>query len=431
MTTTGADSGSEGSWEDRAAELVDALATGIVRGWRRIAAFLVRRWHAFAPSLVAFQRRLNREVNVLPYVTARDAREAANVRQKDVVAALASRSDYRERPPMMGEMSSQAEPRESIGREISLQWELGDERRLLVGRAADVVEALVNDAALESRRSVASVLEQTQPVVTVRPLSRLLRAAQPELYGWRVVIHTTDPPFFQQGMAGLVKWLGIGVDVARRAPVEPQAACRCGEGQIGTVSGAQRRSDGRVYGITCAHVLSSQCHCAAWPMNSAGPHVGADAALLDSSFCFKFPGPDAELFDPESSSDWDRLIAEETTVLRIGGGRGNRRGVVVSEAPSFKNGDTLCRFPSVIIRPRKFRYGPVPWPLVRREFSRAGDSGSWIVESDANRWVGIVVCGTGGNTVAHQAKPLLDYFDRCFDDLTSVRSKSDALRAEK
>jgi hypothetical protein len=438
MTTAGADASARRSWRDRAAEFVYTLSTrvlsGLLRGWRRIGRFLARRWHALAPSLVAFQRRLHREVNVLPYVTARDAREAALVRQSAVVAALASRSDFSERPPVVNETSNQAhrhDPRDAVAREISLQWELGDERRLLAGRAADVVEALVNDAALESGRSVAAILEQTQPVVTVRPLSRLLRAAQPELYSWRVVIQTTDPPFFQRRMAGLAKWLGIGLDVARGAPVEPQAGCRRTDGQVGTVSGAQSRSDGRVYGITCAHVLSPECECAAWSQNSGASLSGADAALLTSSDCFRFPGPDARLFEPESHTDWDRLIAEETTVVRLGGGPGNRRGVVLSEAPSFKNGEALCRFPSLAIRPRKFRYGPVPWPLVRRAFSRSGDSGSWIVESNSNRWVGIVVCRTGGNTLAHQAKPLLDYFDRCLEDFAGVRSESDALRAEE
>jgi hypothetical protein len=220
------------------------------------------------------------------------------------------------------------------------------------------------------------------------------------------------------------------VDVARRGPIETQAACDCADGRLGTVSGALRRSNGRVYGITCAHVLADGCRCAAWLQESGGSLSGADAALVGISDCFAFPSPNASLFDPETDADWDRLIADEDTVIRLGGGAGNRQGVVVSETPAFKNGDRLCRFPSVTIRPRKYRYGPVPWPLVRRAFSRGGDSGSWIVESGRNRWVGIVVCRTSGNTIAHQAKPLLDYFDRCLRELAGESSATETLMGD-
>ena len=403
------------------AEISRRLVEG-VRFWRRsrIAQFVVRQWHRLAPLLVEVQRRFANEVNAVPYTTARDARETASIRQEGVAAALQGDDEVLvEVPPELSGWSPPArrDLRETATHAISLRWQLGDERLLLLARASDAVEVLIENEARANDTPVEWMLDRTQPVVTVQPLWRLLRRARPELYPWRIVILTTDPAFFRERMQKLAKWLGIGVDIAKSGPVRPQASCSQGGGRTGTVSGAVRRSDGRVYGVTCAHVLGASCSCAAWAANSDAAAAAADAALVSNGGCFGIPVEEGPSFEPADDGDSDRLIANETPVMRLGGGGGNRNGVVYAPTDRFSNGGRLCHFPSFIIRPRTWRYGFVPWPLVQRAFSRDGDSGSWVVEPSSSRWVGMVVCGVGGHTIAHQAHALVDYFDTCLRSL--------------
>jgi hypothetical protein len=239
-------------------------------------------------------------------------------------------------------------------------------------------------------------------------------------FPWRVVVACDEPDkvFVHFDNSEMREWLGVGVDfVSRRAtrkqtpderppesnpPTAAEAFGRCSvgnDGLEGTVGGAIEKG-GKVYGVTCRHVLSSRCGSIEWPTPPVRPvskeftYDCPDVAFirLDSG-CFDEPGHSrSEIAIPGTQSDLEEAVVRQTR-LRKWPQRDTMDGVVVTAVASgFKLGKHFYRGPHFEMTPYFVSRFGISFPVFRR-FSKGGDSGSWILEQTSQKWFGMIVGG--------------------------------------
>jgi hypothetical protein len=298
-----------------------------------------------------------------------------------------------------------------------LRWQAQAPELLLLSRVGDAVLAVLQARTLLERIAFAEVVDATNPVVSIRPLPRILRRLRPALFPWRVVVATTEPKRLCNELALLRGWSGIGVDVVAGKRVHALGACRPGGGE-GTVAGTLRDTRQRDLQLTCAHVVVRNCCSDVWRTNVQHLANGAsdepDAALLDPvTSCFSFPVASAREVSCATHKQLEEIVQTERPVSRIGGSHGGPQGRVRQApdklqspgaviAPTGLGG--LARFPMVTLtrHRRRFRFN-------RRPFSREGDSGSWVVDGPQQLWIGMIVSGDPDMSLALHADSLTRY----------------------
>jgi hypothetical protein len=99
------------------------------------------------------------------------------------------------------------------------------------------------------------------------------------------------------------------------------------------------------------------------------------------------------------------------------------QGVIRSRVSAFDLNGNLCRFPHLEV---------VPWNsgllrstrLFDRPFSKEGESGSWVFETNSGGWLGMVVGGDTDYfaTFVAEANPLVNYFECVLGQSRLLRS---------
>jgi hypothetical protein len=257
------------------------------------------------------------------------------------------------------------------------------------------------------------------PIVSIKPLPKLLARLRPQLFPWRVVVATRAPAALHEELARLGGWLGVGVDIVRGSRVEALGRCLADGGREGTVGGTVRDSSGRELRLTCAHVLAPDCLSVVWRPHRAGrPHESVcdepDAALLSANACLAGDCNHTVELQCATHAQLTELVRSGRPVRRIGGAHSGAQGVVelayetaVDSPAAMLAADGLngvTRFPLVVLTRRRRRFR-----LNLRPFSSEGDSGSWVVDGEERAWVGMVVSGGPNLSLALNAGSLVNY----------------------
>ncbi len=280
---------------------------------------------------------------------------------------------------------------------LHLRWQVANPEWLLAERVADVVT-------LFSRSSDSKSSESPWYAVHLAPLPRKLQS-KGSLFPWRVIVESSaDNRLVEQlrealrSNSELRNWIGIGVDWRFGAPPHQFAYGHCTAGQggyFGTVGGSLRSLSDDDLGVTCAHVLSDGCASLRWPAPSTNGSYNRrrpDAAVIDTRGpCFAPQSFDNEVLRILPNAELKTMVLENEEVVGHSQ-RGPRRGIVRDLVCLFKLSGVEYRGPHLSVIPKLSR-AAVTLPLVRREFSQAGDSGSWVLDDREKTWIGIVIGG--------------------------------------
>jgi len=309
--------------------------------------------------------------------------------------------------------------------------QLQSDHYLLLERVTDSLVCLQRDGRLKSDDFPISVR-----------LEKKLNWRSQKLLPWRVVIVTTKPRALKELILALDigNWLGIEIAFlrpARRlfrrygrnsqgdppgAVIQPQGRCMLGsDGLEGTVGGVVHDVHNQVYGVTCRHVLSSDCGSLYWPDRPVRPPTHEftlevpDVALIGmGSSCFARNNGSRVPATPATQTDIDLAADHESRIHKSPGSDGVRGIVLFSNVSGFKLGNHFYRGPHFQITPAFYRKWGIVWPRSGR-FSAKGDSGAWVVNSETRQWLGMIVGGFASPnrlSVALSASHICDAFAR-------------------
>jgi hypothetical protein len=299
-------------------------------------------------------------------------------------------------------------------RAARLHLQLDNDQRLLLERVTDALICLYRANRITSEDFPESVR-----------LERIPRAQARESFPWRVLITTANPAFLKNALSkrDVQDWLGIGIDFVTPSglrkrhsepgviPPEgfvPQGRCiRGSDGLEGTVGGIIHDQMDNSYGVTCRHVLSSGCFSLFWhgervkPLQHEFTQESPDAAFISlGSPCFAQIDARTTSVFQATQSDLDLAVERESKVRKAPDADGIAGVVVFAHVSGFKLGKHFYRGPHFQITPNFRTKFWITWPLSRR-FSKAGDSGAWVIDPDTRRWLGMIVGGLSWpNTVS-------------------------------
>ena len=356
---------------------------------------------------------LLREHNVFLYTSRAHARAAAESRRAAVAHLLEPTSSVRlEIPPgapdAVREVLVSQEP-DLIAQDVSLRWQLKSEPLLLLGRATDAVRVAIAEVAIREDRPIAETMARTAPSVAVTKLPVSIALVGRKLFPWRVIVGSRDTALMRRALPQISRWLGIGIDLVDSEPAVRLGGCQNGNGSMGTVEGTLI-GPADEYLLTCAHVLADKCCAVHWRSNLA--RQSPDAALLvQAPECFPFDSANAWTVPTATTAQCQDALEAREQVIRRDNAEANRTGIIDEFVSMFSLEGAAIAFPTLRVRRRTFRYGLIPWPLVRRTFSRPGDSGSWVFNAAGTRWFGIVVGAKGSDSYVHIAEQLVEYFN--------------------
>jgi hypothetical protein len=367
--------------------------------------------------------------NVVPYVSHAKAREAADDRRAKIESAIKEVDnrgvvfqEFLEIPPVLSnELDRVRQPFESDESDpfwhtalLSLQQE--SDQHLLVERVTDTIVCL--------QRSGWITPAEFPSHIRLEPIPSGMRGDQ---FPWRVVIATDHPVPLEKWLRypGIQYWLGIGIDLVpasaaesrRKKQKEPPAegrpnprarahgACRVGDdGMYGVVAGILQDGDAE-YGVTCRHVISSECGALSWPSQPVRPQTGIytrhspDAAFVKlqheckpKGFCFVNLGVRSAQISALDQAAIEMAANNGSTLKKAPDADGTRGVVIAARVSSFKLGDYTYRGAHVLIAPQFYKQYLVTWPISRR-FSVDGDSGSWVMDEGTGAWLGMIVGG--------------------------------------
>jgi hypothetical protein len=345
--------------------------------------------------------------------------EACDERRRAVQAHLRQYSfdnglalEFIERPPG----TQDAAPRELSSEDPARFW-LVSRLRLQLEKDQYLLLERVTDALVWLER-LGRITPQQFPY-SIR-LERLSAREAGENFPWKVVVACDEPEklFLHLADPAMRNWLGVGVDFISRKPSAKQtsgkrppeitptttagAFGRCSSGSDGLegTAGGAIECDGELFGVTCRHVLSSQCGAVVWPNSPVRPVAKEftqdcpDVAFIRLTDCFNEDGHSStEIAIPGCQPDLEFAVVRRTR-LRKRPQRDSTDGVAVTAAASgFKLGKYFYRGPHFEMT-RYFvkRFG-ISFPLFSRRFSKQGDSGSWIVDEAHRKWLGMIVGG--------------------------------------
>jgi hypothetical protein len=312
-----------------------------------------------------------------------------------------------------------------------LRLQLRSDHYLLLERVTDALVCMQKDGRLKENDFPISLRLKRTP-------DWLARKSLP----WRVVVTTVKPRMLKKLILelGISDWLGIGIEFVKPArsfargrarnsgegPQQPivQAQGRCiqgSDGLEGIVGGVVHDVHNHAFGVTCRHVLSSDCGSLYWPARPVRPPENEftleipDVAFIElNSPCFANNNGSKVQAMPSTQTDIDLAAARESRVHKSPDSDGASGVVLFSNVSGFKLGNHFYRGPHFQITPAFYRRFGLTWPRFGR-FSSKGDSGAWVIDAETQQWLGMVVGGFAPpNTlsVAISAEHICDAFTR-------------------
>ncbi len=361
-------------------------------------------------------------MNIVPYTSSAKARLRARERREWLIDELrttegeAPRRGIQEIPPGFEVLDKESEyeepyeePTERYGQLARLRWQLGSDAFLLLERVTDLV---------------LRILENEKYTVTNSPFAIKLSAVKFHrlrgLFPWRVIVCSHDQDMILDSLRPHADWLGIGVDLDEPPTIRSLGRCLVGyDALTGLVGGTLAFYE--TYGVTCRHVLSSECNSVAsptchteWPP-SRFVSEAPDATLLRvNTPCFQVPIDESRSVTEASVSLIEQWMLTRSPILQVHPeSKGQRLGIVKAQVSASRIGSTIYRFPQseVILNMRQFFFGMITIPFGRTCFSYPGDSGSWVCGNQLGPWLGITTAGDDmGATYVTDASCLMEYF---------------------
>jgi hypothetical protein len=278
----------------------------------------------------------------------------------------------------------------------------------LAARVTDAVLSLVSaDTGLDATRGSWFPEEMGYQCIVRRSSAR-------GTIGYRVQIECHQPEY----IAGLLRrvdasWIGIETTVTYGEAPHPLQGL---SGKVGGILGPLIGPAGQVgpIGLTCSHVdedlgppfLDLYC----------GPPEGLTAC--PDIRCVQFPDAEAHetMFVRRASAQvTEQLMTHQIRVARTP--QGPPPGLLLDFVETFDYLGRTNRFPSIRLHAQSVKILGLRWS--RRDFSKPGDSGSWVVDLESRTWLGVVVAGRDmtGDCYAHRAGPLVELIERRCGDL--------------
>jgi hypothetical protein len=313
-----------------------------------------------------------------------------------------------------------------------LLWQLDSDQLLLVGRVMDVVTIF-----LRRGMSVGPIDYPTH--IRLAPVPG--GSQESVQFPWRVIIGTRYVSrAFRELFEAIRDWLGIGIEFELARPIHLYGACHAPGDMTGVIGGVIATPAGTNYGVTCRHVLSPWCPARFFPIQedklsqpTGYTEAGPDAALITLSppcaegngWCFAADVAEGRDVVPADKKAIGTHRVKKTKLRKCR--RGDRRVGEISASGddvAFTADDgTEYSGPHILVTHQFRRILGIDWPLWDRQFSRPGDSGSWVL-TENDEWVGMVVAGQSAPNRITYVTPayfLVDVFRRALR-VDSVRS---------
>lgn len=374
----------------------------------------------------------HRTINIVPYTSKQHAQRAADERRERLREHLAEFSgpsvpvEFIELPPGLPEarlFSSEGNEATAFWRASRLHLQLNRDRHLLIERVIDTLVYLYRAGLLAQQEFPSRI-----------SLERIPRWHRRGKYPWRAVIATDHTWVLQKWLSEeeVREWLGIGVDcvpaVEIKLPEKPsppesapqvamsaQGRCREGtDGLEGVVGGVIEGGGMMPLGLTCWHVVSSSCPSVFWPSTPRPTHEftqeSPDAVFIRQSDCFPEWTQSRRAVTVAALDALSDYADKGTKLVKAPNHDGVRGIVKYAEVNGFRLGSHFYRGPHICIKPYLFKRFGLTWPR-SRQFSQAGDSGSWIINPETGAWIGMVV-GGDSTTAAIASHYLIDAFRR-------------------
>jgi hypothetical protein len=346
----------------------------------------------------------------------------------DNVPEQISLKEFLEAPPLLeNDVATTLESEEAIGHEVRIAWQLDSIERLLTERLVDTIVYFHRKSLLP---------EPKVPVIRCLKKNNLRN----QYLNWCIVIETQFPDKYIELLSPYKDWLAVNIEfldlnrVSRSLPVTHGSLGKCISnpgGNLGTLGGLlKNESSGLIYGMTCNHVLSSECKCRMKEnvpnnyMLNLNPKQIPDAALIDDTCCCFKKSKDLYIENITicaQESDIDDCIAKKTPIKKIYPSRDVKtKGFVKYTMATYELNGVTKRFPCLNVRPQIWIFAGIIFPLFDRKLSRPGDSGSWLIIEEKNdnggknKWIGMIAGGDPNSREVYvlEAASLLDHFEK-------------------
>lgn len=321
------------------------------------------------------------------------------------------------------------DPGEGCGQMARLEWQLEADEFLLLERVVDSIIILRRTASTEHGEST-SLFASEFPTVKLEFSEEL--SEDRRLFPWKVIIETNHPELYRVALPAIQEWLGIGIDLAPQREIHFLRQCQ--NGRVGVVGGWFADQHQKVYGVTCAHVVSTACSAvlsSCFPAvnlrispNTLGETSQPDAALLNvggpcvnqmNPTCFALPRGNPRGLFCAAHATLKACCLNRTPILNLDPSLRAKRcaGKVVClySEPVYEGYE--WRFPHLEISSNKVTRLFLKFPIFK-ECSVPGDSGSWVVDSQTGEWLGMLTAGSKDRKTWYiiKSKPLLSYFNK-------------------
>lgn len=331
-------------------------------------------------------------ISVVPPVSAGLSVERALQRR----AILSDLAGGRETPPGFEAARPFTERRGDAAEAVRIEIERRSIPLLLAARVTDAVLTIL-ESLWSGRAFTSRIVDDIAYQCSVRPSD-----SKRDGIGMRVQIECRQPEFIAQVLRDVSPdYLGIETVVRYGEPPVP-----LGQGVVGGyLDGIAVPPDaGRNFvGMTCHHVELADEHVLHDFSVPPGPDYAtscpdAKLVLLGQSTV----GP--EFVNPGTEGAVGQMMRHRHAVTTRP--RRRSKGVVLGMMNTFPYQGVLQHFPTLLMHARNWRM--LGMTLPQRPFSKAGDSGSWVVEPVTNSWLGMVIAGDPdtGNVYVNSAEAL-------------------------
>lgn len=236
-------------------------------------------------------------------------------------------------------------------------------------------------------------------------------------FPWVAVIQTNRPEVFKDILADLKEWLAIGIRFEPAVSFEQYGQCAA-TGNTGITGGIFQELNNTAFALTCSHVVDEHCRSLSFGAFPDGADDLPDAALIHiNSPCFNISHLQSRPIQVAGKSLVDYLMVMGGKVHKAFPNTNRLTGTIDGRGIAYVCNGRVIRFPTLDIRLSSYVLFGLRFPFLKRNFSKPGESGSWVVERDSNTRLGMISAGIPGTSLCkiQEAGPLQDYFSKAMN----------------
>ena len=320
----------------------------------------------------------------------------------------------------------------SIGLRSNLKYQQKFDELLLLGRVMDAIKCI-------ERIHKKDIFQKNENNFILKLEKNHNGNHNEQLFSWKVLIKTNYlPDLYIKELKKIQDWLGIGIDYKKsRRKIKFLGECHINNNaKKGLIGGNIHTSDDRIFQLTCNHVISSKCKAchlreeeldvAVLDMLNNGNNESLEC--IDNN-CFIYPTPKDRLYTPVFiTAAEDKVIRsfmeEGKFVQKVHPKTNKILGIVRPKYTMFARSDgstsPLCLEVNSFSRIAILNFF---YKMFDINFTKSGDSGSWVFGLNSTLWIGMVVAIEGRNSFIIPSKLLLNFVsDKLNIDIQQVSS---------